>query len=411
MAEPTKDNPEQILPEETEHSYNLSGKDYTKLIIVIPLIIALYAIIDSNIRWIFDDVSKFWKSTISIIILISLTIIICPFIVRIINFNSKEIPTENEKKNKLAIWKFKPCKIILLVLIFLAILLLGFQLLLPLWQENIIADKTETESQTAATFLQTGTATISPSVPTNTPTLTPTTSSTPTITSIPTETLIYSNIRIGLIDLGNECLQERIVNKIAELGFNYELIPFDIPPKDLFALDVLYLSDGWSCKIEELGSSYFLTKLDGFLFSGKGILIGNPELVSGNYDFKFPPITIRFEKIDPIQEYFSVDYCAFVEYDCYSHWIIHDLSITDFPYPEVKISFPEGGKPYKLTIGYKSAASSLIRSPGSSTRYVILAGGEFSSTEKTISDELFIRIIEWLAGKAPPDGDLEWYPN
>lgn len=248
---------------------------------------------------------------------------------------------------------------------------------------------------------------------TSTPTLTPT----PTPTLIPTSTPIYQDLSIGLFDLGEGCFKQEIYEKLIELGFMVDKINFDIEYQKLLAYDVLYLSSGWSCKTEEIQSIHI--KLENYLHNNKGLLFGDPELeeeslVLSNPEEQFKgllelPVHVEYRKLEEPEEYESYNTCLTSDINCQTHWIITDIDERDFPYPETVISFPTNRQYWVLTRGIKSRNPSLVIGSGNIKHFVLLAGGEFSSSDKNIGDELFTNIIIWLADKKPEEVN-EWNP-
>jgi len=290
--------------------------------------------------------------------------------------------------------------------------------------KNQSYDPNETQIEVMPTH--TSTSTITPTLTltlTPTPTVTPTQTSTPTITSTytftptPINTLIDQDISVGIFDLSEGCFKQEIYQKMQDLGFLVEIIPFDIEYQELLTYDVLYLSSGWACKQAEIKE--MSVKLEGFLSYGKGILFGNPELIEDYLVLSYPdkpdqgllqlPVHIVYEKLDKAEEYDSYNTCKTSLSGCDTHWIINEIEINEFPYPETIIKFPTNRQHWILTRGINSRNPSLVIGSGSNKFFVLLAGGEFSSIEKTISDELFTKIIVWLANQIPED-DKEWYP-
>jgi len=387
-------------------------------------IFAGFEIISGAVLWAAGD--PHWSLRWIVTILISTGILqIILFIIPKPSKTENGIKEDNPKEKRF-IQTRKTISISLITISFIAIAVLVFYFFYFINPQNIEQTTKSTETQVALTHTSTAKSTITPTpllTFTPTPTVTPTQTSIPTITPTytitptPTNTPIHKNINVGIFDLGEGCFKQEIYQKMQGLGFLVEIIPFDIEYQELLTYDVLYLSSGWACKQDKINE--ISVKLKGFLSYGKGILFGNPELIEDNLVLSYPdepnegllqlPVHIVYEKLNKIEEYDSYNTCETSSPDCHTHWIIYDIDINEFPYPETIIKFPTNRQHWVLTLGNNSRDPSLVIGSGPNKFFVLLAGGEFSSPEKTIGDKLFTRIILWLANRIP-EGDKEWYP-
>ena len=256
--------------------------------------------------------------------------------------------------------------------------------------------------------VSTPTSTLAPS---STPSLE--SSFTPTFFPTNTPTQKFYNIKIGIFNLGENCLKKENQDKLIELGFLVEQIEFDTTFQELLGFDVLYFSSGWCCKNEIIKDDNFYPKMESYLKSGKGILIGDPDPISDadNCSIKFLPISFDYEKITDVESYLSYNTCKYSpEENCKTHWIIYEQDEINFPIPESKLVLPENNlQHWVLTRQCGSYNPSLVIGSGIDKYWVLLPGSEPSSNKKIISDDILKNIILWLSKQRPFDNEGEWY--
>jgi hypothetical protein len=233
---------------------------------------------------------------------------------------------------------------------------------------------------------------------TYTETLTPTATSTPTKTLTPTQ-IKYPDITVGLFDLGESCLNPRVFERLSILGFSVELVPVAISYEEMKNYDVLYLSDGWYCRMDEVES--MALEIKQYMLNDGGVLIGNPDVTRSSFKSEILPFDISFLPSDFVgEDWPSYKNCP----SCNTHFIINNLDKSEFPAPENIVVLNHGGF-FIVTRGSTSGYPSLII-PSSNSHYnfVIMPGGETDISEHYVSDQLLTRVILYLVG----DYEDEW---
>lgn len=311
--------------------------------------------------------------------------------------------------------KNKNKKIIVLILIIITIC---FGLSLPITsclevddystpeytQTNKESKPSETPTYTnmpTSTHTPTATNTLTP---TPTVTLTPTPTLTPTFTSTHTSTITPINyaISVGIFDLGNECLNPEIKKNLEKMDFKVDIVPIQSLFTDWEGYDVLYLSDGWFCKMSEIEE--LEDELEEFIAKGGGLLIGNPNVVDlDRYSIYFLPFDVEYQP----SNYVNVDWPAYKNCPtCNTHYILNNVCDLDFPIPENKLVLPIKGNYHVLARGKESGFPSLVISSSNILeRFVLMPGREDPLADKAVNDYLLKKIIKWLAR----ENAREWY--
>lgn len=239
---------------------------------------------------------------------------------------------------------------------------------------------------------------------TSTLTLTPTFTATPSITPTP----INFAIKVCVFDLGldenNEPIVKTNVDNLQRLGFNVKIINID-EKSSYEGCEVFYLSDGWiSLRPLLIDQTYLNQVMDKMLeYGGPGLLIGNPGKTYGTYTLKFyDDITFSSLSNEEIAKMGSSKIYVDRESDLY-YALLKDIGDSDedkemLPEPESKVvpNLNATKSYYTLIINENYHYSALVSSGITGPRYLIMPGGEFSSTDP-IPDYLYERFIKWLA--------------
>jgi hypothetical protein len=262
--------------------------------------------------------------------------------------------------------------------------------------------------QTTQNPTSTFTLTITPTS-TPTPTLTPTSTNTPTLSQTP----FNNSIKVGVFDLG-DCLNQGIVDYVQSLGFHVDVVPIGRESVYL-EYDVLYMSEGWHCKISDFNNGLYIGYMKEFLErEGTGLLIGNPDPYIGFYyelfEFKLYYEPLRYFITDQ-QELKS--YVSFIEAQEQEDPLVQAL-LTDGQdlLKEGRLPVPES----KLTIGVDGVSISnldfnflvrLVENPEdrASFTFPALIGSTIRSKKyvETYGEQYRRRYIIML-GSEDPDG-------
>jgi len=394
----------------------------------------------NNILWVFDSVGILLKLIIiSTLYFVELSIV-CKYqktieIFKKIDDNPEAVKDKTIKCNKfliIGLWVLGA-----FIFLFVVILILTKT---PPPQPNAQTQTNNVTPTITATLTQTLTPTITPT-PTLTPTATRTTTptATPTMTATMTPTPINYAIKLGVFDLGDECLNKEIVDNLKKLKFNVSVVPIN-DPKTYLEYDVLYLSDGWYCQLSDIKQKENIEKLQEFLKRGNtGLLIGNPRPEIGFYyqlfsfDLRYEPYNLyeylKNNNIDQPRSYISwIDdpknpdrtYQTILEG---GEFLIDENLL---PKPETILSLVRDQSSLSILNNYKyfvrllapnnhpGLVVSEINTPKEmefynssevlkilNGRYILMPGSENPGSELYIGDLLMERWIKFLAHKIP----------
>lgn len=223
----------------------------------------------------------------------------------------------------------------------------------------------------------------------------------PTDNREPTPTSTYDFI-VGVFEQNSNCGEKDknyiIIPGLRDLNFEVEEIPIGTTDYDRFR--VLYMPYGWSCTLKD----YNLESISDFLYrTSTGLLIGDPrpeELIT----LRLFSYKIYFDSLSP-EAVSSLGPPVFDNDEMkikYSH-IFAGFYDDDLPAAETKLSLPKDAEGYHRVViqygknEYKGWYNSFVASSNVTPRYVIMPGSEYAVNEDGISDDLMIKIIEWLA--------------
>jgi hypothetical protein len=414
----------------------------------INFLLGIFAIIVGVLVFVFDF-SEFWYRASIGSFIILLIINFCYFVNKLAYDNVEKQNIEDKKYNftKRKVGISLICGIIVFAGLFIYSFVASISIFIKQPDINTPPPQPNAQTQTntvtptiTATLTQTLTPTITPT-PTLTPTATRTTTptATPTMTATMTPTPINYAIKLGVFDLGDECLNKEIVDNLKKLKFNVSVVPIN-DPKTYLEYDVLYLSDGWYCQLSDIKQKENIEKLQEFLKRGNtGLLIGNPRPEIGFYyqlfsfDLRYEPYNLyeylKNNNIDQPRSYISwIDdpknpdrtYQTILEG---GEFLINENLL---PKPETILSLVRDQSSLSILNNYKyfvrllapnnhpGLVVSEINTPKEmefynssevlkilNGRYILMPGSENPGSELYIGDMLMERWIKFLAHKIP----------
>lgn len=294
-------------------------------------------------------------------------------------------------------------KIILAVIGLISIFIGGYFRLRAIrdpFEMALHATQTAEAKQTAAAILaaamsnSTNTATITPS-PSTTLTINPTSTNTSIISTTITPTTTPENsIVIGLVDIGEDYLYRDIGSRLGKLGrYRVEWITPESNYYELKKYEIIYLPSGWASiasKVQHQSDGYIE-----YVKNGGGLLVEQP-----NSNERFTPTILPFQITFISSKYQNDDWPPKIINP--NHFITQGLTGDNMPGPLDQIRGSDIDEQYKiLVVGKTTLSPSLVIANYEQGRILISAGNASlsSNVPYKISDEVLIRMIDWLGKK------------